>query len=67
MVIRGYRVGPLLKKTAQEIGTDKVSSLAAQTVAGWTRPLPDTRFVTHITMDATSHPTRENATIPIRR
>ena len=31
MVIKGYRVGPLLKKTAQEIGADKVSSLAAQT------------------------------------
>ena len=31
MVIKGYRVGPLLKKTAQEIGEDKVGSLAAQT------------------------------------
>src|SRR5207237_6298221 len=31
MVIKGYRVGPLLKKTAQEIGEDKVSSLAAET------------------------------------
>src|SRR5437762_3361997 len=31
MVIRGYRVGPLLKKPSQEIGEDKVGSLAAQT------------------------------------
>jgi membrane protein len=29
MVIRGYRVGPLLKKTVREIGADSVGTLAA--------------------------------------
>lgn len=29
MIIRGYRVGPLLRKTASEIGADQVTSLAA--------------------------------------
>jgi len=29
MVIRGYRVGPLLKKTVREIGADHVTTLAA--------------------------------------
>src|SRR5438045_9639216 len=29
MVIKGFRVGPLLKKTFREIGADKVPTLAA--------------------------------------
>jgi membrane protein len=29
MIVHGYRLGPLLKKTAHEIGEDKVASLAA--------------------------------------
>jgi membrane protein len=29
MVIKGFRVGPLLKRTFREIGTDKVPTLAA--------------------------------------
>src|SRR3982751_6042829 len=29
MILRGYNVGPLLKKTASEIGADSVTSLAA--------------------------------------
>ena len=29
MIVKGYRVGPLLKKTAHEIGEDNVASLAA--------------------------------------
>ena len=29
MVIKGYRIGPLLKKTWREIGQDSVTTLAA--------------------------------------
>src|SRR5437764_1744859 len=29
MVIKGFRVGPLLKKTFREVGEDKVATLAA--------------------------------------
>src|SRR3978361_2293677 len=35
MVIKGYRVGPLLKKTFREIGTDNVGTLAASAVSNF--------------------------------
>ena len=31
MIVKGYRVSPLLKKTASEIRDDRIPSLAAQT------------------------------------